>query len=955
SSLISRQRLFNMPLWLAEGYAEYSSRHGWDYFSDMYVRDATIAGYLTPPEYIGGFLAYKQGQAMMKYIADKYGEDKLGDIFKKGKAFLTINKALKESIGIDQKKLWEEFSKEMKRRYWPEIALRKEASEIGKQLTKAREDGSYFNEQPAFSPEGDRLAMYTDKSDYTEIVMISAIDGESIARLVKAERSSDLESLHSFVSGFSFSPDGSKLVFVAKSKGREAICFFDVRERKIYKKRSLDYYNILSPAWSPDGGRVAFSALRGHRRDLFIYHIEQDSVEQLTDDNYDDMSASWVPGTDLLVFSSDREHPRSYTTDTAGNPYVGPGAYMPGDFRYGWYNLFKLDLSSGDIRPLDFGGGNNSSPKVSPDGKKVAFISNRNGIDNIYIGYLDSARYYAVTDILTGVRSLSWSPDGGKIAFAAFNKGVFDIFILKDIVPQGELGVLAPTDYMRGKYDLLRRDVGELAEALEKPDSLTADSARPPEEPGDDYATYEVDPADLQARLDSTVVDSAAAASDSTLAQTPPKNPEDSTITETGVYDDEFVFVSDRKNLPYDDYLVDVAEDSSSRGLAGQTEPAHFDSVAPPLPGGEYQVRKYKVRFTPDYVGGGFSYDTFFGVRGQTFFVFSDYLGNHQIILATDLVNTIDQSNVQAYYFYNRKRINLGVGLFHTKNFYIDNNDFLFSDRFFGFQMLASRPSSKFSRFQFVASQYFINRQYHDLFDPRVSRSTKVTTGELAYVTDNIIWGITGPVNGRRSKIAVSGGINFFDANDLQFYSAEFDYRKYWHFFKNYSVAVRFAGGASFGKTPKLYFLGGTTNWIGDRTLDARVYEVENLYFSDVVTPLRGFPYYDMTGDRYGLINWEFRFPMIDYFAMRFPLPLQLSRVQGVVFTDMGAAWFGSDFKGGTSQGGNSRLVDIKTGFGFGMRANLGFLVLRYDLAWSTDFDQISDKPSYYFSFGADF
>ena len=168
-------------------------------------------------------------------------------------------------------------------------------------------------------------------------------------------------------------------------------------------------------------------------------------------------------------------------------------------------------------------------------------------------------------------------------------------------------------------------------------------------------------------------------------------------------------------------------------------------------------------------------------------------------------------------------------------------------------------------------------------------------------------------------------------------------------------MALRFAGGASFGQTPKLYFLGGTTNWIGDRTLDARVYEVENLYFSDVVTPLRGFPYYDLIGDRYGLMNWEFRFPMIDYFAMRFPLPLQLSRVQGVIFTDMGAAWFGSDFKVGTSQGGSSRLLDIKTGFGFGMRANLGFLVLRYDLAWSTDFDRISDKPSYYFSFGADF
>ena len=41
SALLSRQRLFDLPLWFAEGYAEYSSRYGWDYFADMVVRDAT--------------------------------------------------------------------------------------------------------------------------------------------------------------------------------------------------------------------------------------------------------------------------------------------------------------------------------------------------------------------------------------------------------------------------------------------------------------------------------------------------------------------------------------------------------------------------------------------------------------------------------------------------------------------------------------------------------------------------------------------------------------------------------------------------------------------------------------------------------------------------------------------------------------------------------------------------
>ncbi|MEW5994603.1 MAG: hypothetical protein AB1744_09425, partial [Candidatus Zixiibacteriota bacterium] len=288
SSLLSRQRLFNLPLWFAEGYAEYSSRHGWDCFSDMYVRDATINNYLAPPEFLSGFLAYKQGQAMVKYIAEKYGEEKLGLILRKGKIHLTMNRALKESIGITEEELWEEFSREMKKRYWPDIAERKEPSDIARQLTKARKDGSYFNDRPVFTRDGGRIAMFTDRSDYTEIVLISAEDGRKIDRLVKAERSADLESLHWYVSGMSFSPDGRMLVFVAKSGGKEALLFYDMKKKKVRQKKVFDYYNLCSPVWSPDGNKVAFSALKTYKRELFVYDIEADVVRQLTDDRYDD-------------------------------------------------------------------------------------------------------------------------------------------------------------------------------------------------------------------------------------------------------------------------------------------------------------------------------------------------------------------------------------------------------------------------------------------------------------------------------------------------------------------------------------------------------------------------------------------------------------------------------------------------------------------------------------------
>jgi dipeptidyl aminopeptidase/acylaminoacyl peptidase len=875
-SLFSRQYLFQLPLWFAEGYAEYSSRHGWDIQGDMVLRDATINGYLTPLEYAGGFLVYKEGQSAIGYIVDKFGQEKISEILNRGKSELSMDRALKSAIGMDQKTFSEEWEKAERKRYWPDIALRKEAKDFAKQLTDHSKDGSYINEKPAFSPGGDQLAIFSDRSDYTAIYIISAIDGKVLKRLVRGERSGDLESLHSYVSGLSWSPDGKNIAFVSKSRGQDVLCLVRVRDGKIYQRFRFGLDAMRSPSWSSDGYSVALVGVKDGMADLYVCDVRDGKLTRLTEDRYDDEDPSFSPDGGRLAFSSDR--PLSPSEDSSG-------------FKYGRYNLYVMEMDSKEMTALTHGEGGNTSPTWAPKGDKICFVSDRNGIYNLYLVDLDSSATFPITNCLSGCFSPSWSSEGDKIAFSGFQMAGWDIFVMKELKPAGETGdSLTMTSYLLS----LSQDTVVAVADTQKVEEET-------EEPPSDFSSY--------------------------------------------------VFKAGKSEL---DSLSEVV--NAAPGKEEQKEKK--DTLSYRLPNGDYRQRKYRLKFSPDLVSGALSYDTFFGFQGQSLIAISDMMGNHTFILATDVVNTIDQSNFQIFYLYGGRRLNVGAGILHTKYYYIDDIDRLFSDRVYGALAYFAFPFSKYSRAELNLSQISIDRKYYDL-NPVTGnyddRSVKVLVGSLSWINDTVIWGHTGPINGGRSIFSYEYA-PYLTPRSLTYGAATADYRKYFHFAKRYDFVFRITGGFSHGDNKKTFFLGGQSNWIGPSLgADHDIYGINNLYFGSIVTPLRGYRYYDISGTRFFLTNLELRYPFVDHLIMKFPLPMTLHYINGAIFYDMGAAWSENKlFKGGTTKDG-TRLQDIKAGFGVGARINLGFLVLRYDAGWATDFHWVSSKPKHYVSLGAEF
>src|SRR5207253_3908465 len=100
---------------------------------------------------------------------------------------------------------------------------------------------------------------------------------------------------------------GQRFVFPGISKGHPILSIVDVRNARVDREIPLpDLDEVLNPAWSPDGTKIAFSGLVGGLNDLFVYDLTARSVRRLTTDAYAELDPAWSPDGRSLAFCTDR-------------------------------------------------------------------------------------------------------------------------------------------------------------------------------------------------------------------------------------------------------------------------------------------------------------------------------------------------------------------------------------------------------------------------------------------------------------------------------------------------------------------------------------------------------------------------------------------------------------------------------------------------------------------------
>ena len=230
--------------------------------------------------------------------------------------------------------------------------------------------------RPAWSPDGTQIAFFSNRSDNYEVYVMDA-DGGNVRNLTR-HASDDFAP--------TWSPDGTQIAFVSRRDGNNEIYIMEI------------------PRHDPACDELLESTLLGEDHECAPH------VRRLTNSLAEETSPVWSPDGRRIAFSLE--------TDLDSEIYtMSVFCASPHGCRSDRYNL-----SDNPARDRD--------PAWSPDGRYIAFTSNRGGTWDIYVMSADGSRTQQLTDGMGAYVNPAWSPDGTQLVLAARYAGIWSLYTM---------------------------------------------------------------------------------------------------------------------------------------------------------------------------------------------------------------------------------------------------------------------------------------------------------------------------------------------------------------------------------------------------------------------------------------------------------------------------------------------------------------------------------------------
>ena len=222
---------------------------------------------------------------------------------------------------------------------------------------------------------------------------------------------------------------------------------------RLTKHPEIDRY----PCWSPDGSKIAFTSTRDGNFEIYVMNADGTHPVNLTHHPRQDSFPTWSPDGTKIAFESWRDfnQPEIYVMNADGTHPVNLTFHLQPDTMPSWSpdgtkiafvsrrtrfdanlplneEIYVMNADDGaNLIRLTFSPFTDWFPSWSPDGTKIAFMSDRNDEDfEIYVMNADGTNPVNLTNHPSNEERPSWSPDGTKIAFASARDGDSDIYVM---------------------------------------------------------------------------------------------------------------------------------------------------------------------------------------------------------------------------------------------------------------------------------------------------------------------------------------------------------------------------------------------------------------------------------------------------------------------------------------------------------------------------------------------
>ncbi|MBA2421606.1 MAG: hypothetical protein H0V61_00070 [Chitinophagales bacterium] len=957
--------LLKLPLWFKEGLTSYIGQ-SWSTELDNKLRDGVLSGRYKKMNKLTGTDARFAGHAVWHYISEKYGEATIPNLL-----YLTrINRSMESGFSFVLGKPVKDFLNEFYSYYDTLYRLEAKGKDLPSsgEVIKKKERRHFVYNQLRVTSDASKVAFVrNDLGKYK--VSLRELEKKRAKTIFKGGFKNILQPIDYSQPLLAFDPTGTRLAIIYEKRNKVGLIIYDIEERKKEKRYIANFQKVLSISFS-DANTLVLSAINRGQSDIFTLNTRSSKFEQITNDFYDDLDPHFVklPTRQGIVFSSNRPD------DTLRTRFMDTTRAIQ-NFDLFFFNTKKKSKELVRVNHTLLA--NETKPALF-NTDYFSYLSDRNGINNRFIAYVDSYfhhydHYYFFHD--STVVNPEYNIDSLIAADTLTVDSTQQVPIYKDTIksfPQTNYakGILEQDAALRArKMAQIIKNNGRYEFSLVKiPDSI--DRSQLPQLTDTEYANQ------LQSRYEPN----ATIPVSFIPKEQPQKSVTDTIKADTSHSDNnDYYFQSEfslkpykqvsdssinskrnqpvfrySKILPYNvkfstNYVVTQLDNSLviSRYQPFAGNGAIFDN-----PNLSALMRLSITDLMEDYrVTGGFRFPTSFD-------------GTEYYMMFEDLKHRLDKR----YTVYRKSKTKAYDA---NPQWYLPVNA---KQRTYIADATFRYPIDYTKSFRLGTSyrNELINYLGSDSFSLGLDQYMEhwvALHGE--FVFDNTLKVQTNIYDGLRYKVYLDAQRRIEKGNTYLF-AAGADFRYYKKISRNIIWATRVDGATSWGDQRVVYYLGGVDNWLrlnstSQFNSETPVAADAGYAFQTLAVNLRGFQQNVRNGNSYALVNTELRFPVFSYFVNR-PIRSELIRnFQLIAFADAGTAWQGISpydednpfntldiTQGPVAVHVNYFREPIVIGYGAGVRTTLLGYFIRVDYGQGLD-SGAKHKPIWYFSLGLDF